>query len=146
MAQASSDKPIRKPGGTQANVRKRRAVAFDSSFLIAVMERPTTWSEDITDNLGAFTPVVLSSVRNELSRLAARGDKKGKFAALALELLRQGTFTLEPDGKGKPDDEIISFALREGAAVATLDSELAEMLRASRVTTIISLRGGRVSV
>jgi rRNA-processing protein FCF1 len=121
-------------------------VAFDSSFLIAVLERPTPWSEDISERVGAFTPVVLSSVRDELRRLASKGDKKGRFAALALELLEQGTFSLEPDGKGKPDDEIISFALREGAAVATIDSELAERLRASRVQAVISLRGGRVSM
>jgi len=120
-------------------------VAFDTSFLMAVMERPTTWSEDITESVGAFTPVVLSSVRDELARLAEKGDKRGKFASLALELIEKGTFTLEPDGKGKPDDEIISFALREGAAVATIDSGLAKSLRASRVQTVITLRGGRVS-
>jgi len=120
-------------------------VAFDSSFLITVMERPTPWSEDILERVGAFTPVVLSSVRDELARLAAKGDKKGRFAGLALELLAQGSFTLYPDGKGKPDDEIISFALREGAAVATLDSDLIQRLRASRVQTVITLRGGRVS-
>jgi rRNA-processing protein FCF1 len=120
-------------------------VAFDSSFLLAVMERPTPWSEDITDRVGAFTPVVLSSVRDELARLAAKGDKRGGFAALVLELLSQGALSLERDGRGKPDDEIISFALREGAAVATIDAELAERLRASRVSTVITLRGGRVS-
>jgi rRNA-processing protein FCF1 len=133
----ASTKPTKGP--------KRRAVAFDSSFLVAVMERPTPWSEDILEKVGAFTPVVLSSVRDELARLAAKGDKRGRFAALALGLVDDGTFSLEPDGKGKPDDEIISFALREGAAVATLDAELAKRLRASRVQTVITLRGGRVS-
>ena len=113
---------------------------------MAVMERPTPWSEDITEKVGAFTPVVLNSVREELARLAAKGDKRGRFAALALGLLEQGTLTLEPDGRGKPDDEMISFALREGAAVATLDGELAKSLRASHVQTVITLRGGRVSV
>ena len=143
MAQASSTSsgpPSRMPAG-----EKRRAVAFDSSFLVAVMERPTPWAQDILEKVGAFTPVVLTSVRDELSRLAAKGDSKGGFAALALELLAEGKFSLEPDGKGKPDDEIISFALREGAAVATLDSELAQRLRASHVATVITLRGGRVS-
>jgi rRNA-processing protein FCF1 len=130
----------------EARRRSRRAVAFDSSFLVAVMEHPTSWSEDILEKVGAFTPVVLSSVRDELARLAAEGDKRGRFAALALRLLEEGTFSLEQDGRGKPDDEIISFALREGAAVATVDSELAGRLRASRVQTVITLRGGRVYV
>ncbi len=138
MAQASSAR-ARPPTG-----QKKRAVAFDSSFLVAVMEHPTTWREDILEKMGAFVPVVLSSVRDELSRLAARGDKKGRSAALALELLARGWFVLQPDGNGKPDDEIISFALREGAAVATIDSELAARLRASHVRTVITLRSGRV--
>jgi rRNA-processing protein FCF1 len=144
LAQASSARPRRTPKADGAP--KKRAVAFDSSFLIAVMEHPTPWSEDIAEKVGAFTPVVLSSVRDELARLAAKGDKRGRFATVALSLLDQGRLSLEPDGRGKPDDEIISFALREGAAVATIDSELAERLRASRVATLITLRGGRVSV
>ncbi len=145
MAQASSASQ-RPPSTRPAERRKKRAVAFDSSFLLAVMEHPTSWNEDIIEKVGAFTPVVLSSVRDELRRLAAKGDKKGRFAALALTLVDQGAFSLEPDGRGKPDDEIISFALREGAAVATIDSELAERLRASRVSPLITLRGGRASV
>ena len=138
MAQASSARP------SATSPRKKRHVAFDSSFLLAVMEHPTPWSGDILEKLGAFTPVILASVRDELARLAAKGDKRGGFAALALELLEEGAFTLEPDGKGRPDDEIISYALREGAAVATIDSDLAQRLRASRVKTVITLRGGRV--
>jgi rRNA-processing protein FCF1 len=121
-------------------------VAFDSSFLVAIMETPTAWNEDIIEKVGSFTPVVLASVRDELSRLSAKGDKKGRFAALALELLMEGMFSLEPDGNGKPDDEMISFALREGAGVATIDSDLAQRLRASRVQMVITLRGGRVSL
>lgn len=140
MAQASSAK------ARAQTARRERPVAFDSSFLVAVMEHPTPWSGDIAEKVGAFTPVVLASVRDELARLAAKGDKRGRFAALALKLLDEGAFTLEPDGRGKPDDEIISYALREGAAVATIDSELAGRLRASRVQTVIMLRGGRVHV
>ena len=146
MAQASSARS-RPPSTRPAEAKKKRvAIAFDSSFLVAVMENPTPWSQDMLEKVGAFTPVVLSSVRDELARLAAKGDKRGRFAALALTLVDDGTFFLEPDGKGRPDDEIISFALREGAAVATIDSELAERLRASRVQTVITLRGGRVSL
>lgn len=144
MARASSASS--RPQSTSSPTRKRPVVAFDSSFLVAVMESPTSWSEDIAEKVGAFTPVVLASVRVELARLTAKGDKRGRFAALAIQLLEAGKFSLEPDGGGKPDDEIISFALRERAAVATIDSDLAKRLRASRVQTIITLRGGRVSV
>ena len=145
MAPASSASPGRQPAGTSGKARERRAVVFDTSFLMAVMEHPTSWSQDITENIGGFTPVVLGSVRDELARLAAKGDRKGKIASLILELVANGTFTLEPDGRGKPDDEIVSYALREGAAVATIDSELAKSLRASHVQTVITLHGGRVS-
>jgi len=125
--------------------RQRKTVEFDSSFLVAVMEAPTPWEEDIAGLVGAFDPVLLTSVRSELERLASKGDKKGKFAALALELVAEGRFKVEPDAGGKPDDEIISFALRTAAAVATIDSELVERLRASKVSSVITLRQGRVS-
>ncbi len=121
-------------------------MAFVSSFLVAVMETPATWSEDLMEKLGSFKPVVLTSVRDELGRLAAKGDKRGRYAALAIELIEQGRFSVERDGDGRPDDEIMSFALREGAAVATIDSDLAKSLRAAHVRTVITLHGGRVSV
>ena len=130
----------------QASSARQRAVVFDSSFLIAVMEHPTPWREDILEKVGAFRPVILASVRDELARLSAAGDKRGRFAALALSLLADGRLGLEPDGGGKPDDEVVSFALAQGAAVATTDSDLASRLRASRVATVITLRAGRVSV
>ena len=146
MAQASSAEQRPQSRAGPAPARKRKVVAFDSSFLVAIMDRPTSWNEDITEKIGAFRPVILSSVRDELGRLAAKGDKTGGLAALVIELLEQGKFSLEPDGRGKADDEIISFALREGAAVATIDADLARRLRASRVRTVITLRGGRVAV
>ena len=131
---------------SSARKRPRKTVVFDSSFLLAVMERPTPWSEDILEKVGAFTPVVLSSVQGELSRLASAGDKRGRFARLALSMLEEGALYLEADGGGKPDDEIISYALKQGAAVATTDSELARRLRASRVSPVITLSSGRVSL
>lgn len=139
MARASSGSLSSAHGG-------KRKVVLDSSFIIAVMQRPTPWAEDITEKLGGFSPVVLASVRRELEGLARRGDKRGRFAALGLELLDTGKLESVPDGGGSPDDEIISFALREGAAVATIDGELAEMLRASRVAGVVTLREGRVSL
>jgi rRNA-processing protein FCF1 len=143
LAQASSARPPY--SRARPAPARKKVVAFDSSFLLAIMETPTAWNEDILESVGSFTPVVLMSVLDELSRLAAKGDKKGGFAALALELLKQGRFSLEPDGRGKPDDEIISFALREGAGVATIDADLIQRLRASRVQMVITLRGGRIS-
>jgi len=125
---------------------RTKKIAFDTSFLFAVAEKPTAWREDILEKVGAFVPVVPRSVREELDRLAAKGGKKGRQANLAIALLEAGGFSVEPDGGGKPDDELMSFALREGAGVATVDSELAKRLRASGVSTVVTLRQGRVHV
>ncbi len=126
--------------------KRKKPVTFDSSFLLAVMETPTPWEQDISEKVGAFMPVVLHSVRDELHQLAAKGDKKARFASLALELVEEGRFALRPDGGGAPDDEIVSYALGEGAGVATVDSELSQRLRAARVSTVITLKGGRASL
>jgi rRNA-processing protein FCF1 len=131
---------------TREKKKARPRVVFDSSFLIAVMQRPTSWMEDITEKIGAFDPVVLSSVCEELRGLAGAGNKKSGFARLALYVIDRARFSVEPDGEGRPDDELISFALRERAVVATVDSDLAKRLRMARIPTVITLRAGRVHV
>lgn len=133
-------------GSLRAAHGGKRKVVLDSSFLIAVMQRPTPWAEDIAEKVGGFAPVVLASVRKELEGLAKRGDKRSRFAALGLELLDAGKLESVPDGGGRPDDEIISYALHEGAVVATIDADLAERLRASRVAGVVTLREGRVAL
>jgi rRNA-processing protein FCF1 len=146
LGQASSARDLRSLNARLAEQdRQRTTVAFDSSFLISVMQRPTPWMEDITQQVGAFSPVVLSSVREELRRLARREDERSRFARLALIVIEKERFSVEADGEGRPDDEMISFALREGAGVATVDSDLAQRLRASHIATVITLRRGRVS-
>jgi len=124
--------------------RRLRPVVFDSSFLMAVAEHPTAWFGDIQQSIGAFRPVILASVRAELMRLAATGDKRASIASVALLLVQANRFSSERDGGGSPDDEVISFALRERAGVATIDSDLAKRLRASKVEPVITLRAGRV--
>lgn len=120
-------------------------VIFDSSFLMAVSETPTTWREDIAINLGAFEPILLDCVRKELESMSSEGKatKKARLAALSLELATG--FKGGPCGGSKVDDEIASAAQGTGAAVATTDGSLAELLRLVHVT-VITLRGGRVAV
>ncbi len=120
-------------------------VIFDSSFLMAVSEIPTTWREDIASNLGAFEPILLDCVRKELESMSSEGKatKKAKLAGLSLELA--AGFKGGPCGRSKVDDEIASAAQGTGAAVATTDGSLAELLRRVHVT-VITLRGGRVAV
>jgi rRNA-processing protein FCF1 len=118
-----------------------RKVIFDSSFLMAVAERPTDWLGDITDALGRVEPVILECAKAELEGLSAGGGKKVKLARLALELARG--FSVEPCGGANVDDEVVSHALREGAAVATVDRGMMESLRELRVD-VVGLRSGRV--
>lgn len=118
-------------------------VIFDSSFLMAMAENPTTWFEDIVESLGKFEPILLVCVRDELSKLASGRGKKASEARVALEL--SSKFATIPCGKADVDDEIVSAALTHGALVATTDAGLALSLKAARLR-VVSLRSGRVSL
>lgn len=127
----------------KAEVQETEKVIFDSSFLMAVVERPTTWFEDIVDIVGKFEPILLECVREELDKLSAGQGRRARTARLGLELASR--FSRAPCGGAKVDDEIASAALGAGELVATVDAELARTLKAARVR-VISLRGGRVAL
>jgi rRNA-processing protein FCF1 len=118
-------------------------VIFDSSILMAVVENPTTWFEDIVEEVGKFEPILLDCVRRELEELARGEGKKALLARVSLELAAE--FKDAPCGGAKVDDEIMSSAKTWSAMVATSDSELADSLRGSHVR-VISLRARRVNV
>lgn len=118
-------------------------VVFDSSFLMAVVEHPTTWFEDITQFVGKFAPTVLDCTLGELKRISGKQLKRSKTASLALELAKD--FAIEGSGKGKVDDEIASYALARRCAVATVDMELIRTLKARRLK-VLGLRSGRVAL
>jgi len=122
-----------------------RRVLFDSSFLIAVMERPTSWLEDIIEKVGSFEPVIITPVYAELERLAAGKSRGARYASLAKQLADSGALKVENTGGERADEELVSKALDDGALVATVDAALIEQLRASRVG-VIRLRGGRVEL
>ena len=126
-------------------VRRPVKVFFDSSFLIAVMEDPTPWQDDILEKMGRFEPVVIEPVYLELKRLARGRTKKSRFASLAVMLVDEGKIKLERSGGTRADEELVSCALRDGATVATIDHDLIRQLKASHVE-VLSLRGGRVEV
>ncbi len=120
-----------------------RQIIFDSSFLMAVVERPTTWFEDIVDGVGKFQPVLLDCARTELEKLASGQGRRSRTARASLEL--SSRFKGYPCGGARVDDELASAALTHRAMGATIDSELARSLRAARVK-VITLRAGRVHV
>lgn len=116
-------------------------VIFDSSFLIAVVETPTTWFEDISEGVGLFQPVLLACVREELEGLASSQGRRSRSARAALELAAR--FAVAPCGSASVDDEIVSSALAAKALVATVDAGLLRSLRSSHVK-VVTLRKGRV--
>ena len=118
-------------------------VIFDSSFLMAVVETPTTWFEDMIGAIGRFQPVLLGCVREELEGLASGQGKKSRLARVALDLA--SNFSGAPCGKAPVDSELQSSALASGAYVATTDSELMSSLKASHVK-LVTLRRGRVAL
>jgi rRNA-processing protein FCF1 len=118
-------------------------VIFDSSFLMAVAENPTTWFQDIIQSLGSFEPILPACVRDELSRLAMGQGKQAREARVALELAAK--FASVSCGKADVDDEIVSAALTRGAAIATTDSDLALSAKAAHLRVVL-LRSGRVAL
>ena len=118
-------------------------VIFDSSFLMAVAERPTTWFEDIAEKTGKPEPIVLECVLTELRRLASGQGRKAKTARVALEIA--GGFFCAPSGEAGPDQEIASAALSMKAAVATTDTDLSSSLLALNIQ-VFSLRSGRATL
>ena len=118
-------------------------VIFDSSFLMAVIDEPTTWFEDIAEGVGKFEPVILDCVRQELERLAMGQGRRARSARASLEVASK--FSRVPCGKAKVDDEIASAAMSSKGIVATVDDELSRSLKSVHVR-VVSLRGGRVDL
>jgi rRNA-processing protein FCF1 len=118
-------------------------VIFDSSFLMAVVERPTTWFEDLTEKIGRFEPIALECVLVELGRLASGNGMKSRTARVALQLAEG--FSHSPCGGARPDEEIVSAALTMNATVATAYRELVQLLRTRKVR-VVGLRSGRVAL
>ena len=118
-------------------------IIFDSSFLMAVVERPTTWYQDMVEGVGGFEPVLLDCVRGELEKMVAAQDKRARVARVSLDLASK--FSRVPCGKASVDDEIVSAALSMKALVATIDAELARSLEAAHIR-VVSLRSGRIAL
>ena len=118
-------------------------VLFDSSFLMAVVENPTTWFEDMVDGLGKFEPVIPECVKSELEKLARGQGRKSRWARVSLGLA--AGFRTFPCGWANVDDEIMSAALSRGAWVATTDSALMRTLKSAH-TRVVTLHRGRVAL
>jgi len=118
-------------------------VIFDSSFLMAVVERPTTWQQDIVEKIGGFQPVLLDCVGAELRELSSGRGKRSRTARVALDMASD--FNQLPCGDAEVDDEIVSAAAGGRRLIATTDRELSRSASAARIP-VITLRKGRVAL
>lgn len=116
---------------------------LDSSFLIFVANTPACGFEDVKASLGRPELVVLDAVIDELNTIRSRAaSKRAKAAGRALEYASSLKRISYKEG-GDVDDKILNYAEANGAAVATIDSELKRRLRAVRVP-VVSRRGNRL--
>lgn len=97
-------------------------VIFDTSFTIYICEKPSTVLMEMEDLAGKVEPVLPSPVFQELKRLARRK----KSAKLALEASKRMEVVKV---EGPADRAVVNLAKRFNAPVATLDKELASLLR-----------------
>lgn len=118
-------------------------VLFDSSFLMALIEHPTTWYEDMTEKVGKFEPVLPDCVGNELKRLASTKRRRARGASLALELAR--TFTKSKCSADTADRELVERARDPETLVATVDKEILRGVKLSG-RKAVTLHRGRIAL
>jgi rRNA-processing protein FCF1 len=119
-----------------------KEVVFDSSFLLSISEKPTDWERQFTEILGAYTPVILSSVEEELNVIASHKGKRAMMARAALEIAKKfKRFEI----KGKADATIVYYCDSFDAAAATTDKELAEKLIRKK-KCVFSIKDGRIYI
>ena len=99
-------------------------LAFDTSFLILMAEKRLKRLEELVEVIGAYEPVVLTPIYEELKRLSSKGSRP---ARLACEVVKGW---LVDYGKGMRGDEaLLKYAKESGAIVATADYGLIGKLK-----------------
>jgi rRNA-processing protein FCF1 len=97
---------------------------LDTSFLMLCAEVGRDLLSLVSDKLGEpIEPCILPQVMAELRALTRAKGKRGRTAALALEMA--GRFrVIEPAVEGEVDEVLIATARREGCLLVTADLEL----------------------
>jgi rRNA-processing protein FCF1 len=115
-------------------------VLLDTSVLIFLVERPSSFLEELDARLGRVELSVPAAVVRELEGLTQGRGGKAKKAKEALAFAERLRIVEYP---GEADDAIVSIAQQEGAIVGTLDRELLDSLRRKGVA-VATLRGHRL--
>jgi rRNA-processing protein FCF1 len=97
---------------------------LDTSFLMLCAEVGRDLLSLVSDKLGEpIEPCTLPQVMAELRALTRAKGKRGRTAAVALEMA--GRFrVIEPAVEGEVDEVLITTARREGCLLVTADLEL----------------------
>lgn len=114
-------------------------VVLDSSFLLEFVSRPLKRIEELELSLGKIEFVVLDATVKELEKLASETGIKAKKALAALEYVKNLKRVNVADIKSDADLTILSYAVKHGSAVATLDQKLRRKLKKIGVA-VITLR------
>ena len=106
-------------------------VIVDSSVLIRCVEAGRDILALIADRLGEPVEALTTrAVREELSSLAGRGDRRARYAAAARGLA-EGMEVIGEKTQGSVDEQLVELSKRLGIPVATADAGLLERLRSS---------------
>ncbi|MGA1975035.1 MAG: PIN domain-containing protein [Conexivisphaerales archaeon] len=101
-------------------------VLLDTSILIFLAEKPSSFLDDLGACLGKADLCVPDSVLGELTSLSQSRGPKGRKAKLALSYAARLTSV---EQGGEADDALVILAQEKRAVVATLDGKLTSSLR-----------------
>jgi len=118
----------------------RVAVLLDANALMAQVQFRLDIFAALANLIGAYEPVLLACVRDELCGLAAGRGKNGAAARAALALAERCTLITSGPPGATVDEKILYHASTHGCMVFTSDRHLRTALLAQGVP-VISLLG-----
>ncbi|MCX6699608.1 MAG: nucleotide-binding protein [Methanomicrobiales archaeon] len=114
-------------------------VLLDTNALMMPSQFRIDLFEELRDLLGAYEPVVLVEVVEELRRLSGGHGKEAAAARLGLEMSRKCTIVESGFDEGTVDGRILGYAGQHGGMVLTNDRALRNQLLIQRIP-VISLK------
>jgi rRNA-processing protein FCF1 len=115
-------------------------VLLDANALMAPAQFRIDIFAALTSLIGAFEPLVLSDVRDELRKLSTSRGKAGSAARTALMIAEKCTIVESEKWEGSVDEKILYYASTHGCMVVTNDRGLRQALLAKSIP-VISLSG-----
>lgn len=117
----------------------RVTVLLDTNALMMPSQFRIDLFEELRDLLGAYEPVVIVEVVEELRRLSGGHGKDAAAARLGLEMSRKCTIVESGSDEGTVDGRISGYAGQHGGMVLTNDRALRNQLLIQRIP-VISLK------